>query len=556
MAEIPYTVTYNGLAPWGSGINSGAPYVSVDTEQVFLEGQIGFIRTVSLNGTIPSGGVNQITGLKAAFSSNFKEFIAPNIHMPNAMVMDINFGGQNYYGKVDYSITLKDFSGFLYGVNEPIDEVSFVSEQDGSVTVNHKVSAVGIATNLDAATAFNNAKIFVQGRTGTNNVNALTTAFVDKTNIGDIFVLSQQEIINRATASYGINEVFKYDPLRFTTHETFKRFSIDLNSGVGDDYAQVAVNGTYIVGKDVYDSGLFGRISVSEMYTLANSLYPTLSPLPLSFSLDSEEVTESDYTRTINTKVVFDSNPLSSYFDYEVECNKDFRNGITQVNVRGQILGSGRHVRRRYQSALDFFNNTILGFPNVQNFLFTAATSGATAFGYTDYAFNPIAKSMSVIFNSGQGIININGSFDDAPFVTGYSEFSWDVNCDCGLNVFKPFPSINKNGAYLIQDLNTLNRTNVTLNGNFVYAATGAFTQTEHTTILNLLKNIEGQTNAFSETETYNNTSGEAIKSGFNYVYTKDGAALDGLPANGKITRGSSIINGGIVPPQNNNGGQ
>lgn len=541
MAETPYSVTYNEVSPW----MNGAPFVSLDVEEVYVAGQIGTIRTVTLNGVLPSGGASLITGIQNVFSSNFKTFSAPNVTMPNAMVQEVTFGSQNFIGKTDYSIVLKDFSGFLYGVSSPVDEVNYQTEQDGSVTINHKVSAVGIDVAANISTAWNNACSFVRGRTGLSNIGKVGTSFVSKVNSGNMFLLSQQENINRVQGSYSVLETFRYDPLRDTANGTFKRFSVSLTSGIADDYISVEIAGSYSVGSDVWNTGIYAQIIPTDFYNLAFALSNDINPSPLSFGVESASINQTVGgtmgTRTINAKAVYDNSPTASIFDYDIEGSKDFRNGISQISIKGVIIGSGRHVRRKFDSAFSFYTTEVGGWNGVQNYLFNVAVSGANDIGYTGFPLNPSAKSLSVTFNSGQGFININASFDDAPFVSGYSEFGWGVATDCGLNVFKPYASANQNGSYIIQDLNIINRNNVALNGSFAYSVTGIADLSDSINILTYLKRLEGIENAFLESESYNKGSGDSIKTGFNYTYTNEGRSLEVIPLNGKIFAGITI---------------
>jgi hypothetical protein len=265
---------------------------------------------------------------------------------------------------------------------------------------------------------------------------------------------------------------------------------------------------------------------------LAHALDSSINPLPLSFVVEAEEVTDDLYARNITVKAVYDNSPSASFFDIDIEANKDFKTDSVQLNVKGVIQGSGRHVRRKFQSALDFFNSTIGGKNGVRGYLYALAQSGANALGYTN-SINTTPQSISVVANSGQGLISINGTFTDALYVSGFVNFAWDVSCDCGLNIFKPFESVNKNGYYIIQDLNIINRSNVNINGNFAYP--NGFSPSLAAPILNSLKNLEGTTNGFLESLSYNINSGEVLTSGFNCSYTKEGNSLASLPVDGKI---------------------
>lgn len=547
-AEIPYVVTYNGISPWGQGAGHAVPYVSLEVQEVYAAGQVGFIRSVTLNGTIPSGGVSQIDVIRNAFVSNFKAFSAPNVDMPVAIVQDITFASQNYQGKVDYTITLKDFSGYVYGVSEPVDDIQFIAEQDGSVSVSHKLSAVGIPTDNSPDTAFANARSFVWSRTGISHLTGVGTSFISESRISNMFLVSQQENINRVLGSYGITEIFKYDPLHDTTSGVFKRFTVAVDSGIGSDYVQVNVNGAYSVGSDVWASTLstyVGASAPSELAGIANAAVPGLNPLPLSLQLDQESVSQASgttpYARTVTAKATFDNSPSASFFDYDIEAQTDHRVKVTTINLRGTIVGSGRHVRRRYQSAFDFYNNLMGGWDSSKNYAYNACVSGVSSLGYLTFTVNPTPKSFSVVHNSGQGTISVNATFDDAPFVPGYLEFNWNIATDCGLNMFRPYASANKNGGYLVQDLSVINRTSVDLTANFAYSITGVFTPTKAAGLLVYLKSLEGTQNAFLESESYNKSSGDAVRTGFNVSYTKDGKNVDALPTDGRIFAGISV---------------
>lgn len=542
MAETPYTVSYNGQEPW----ISGAPFVSLDVEEVFAAGKVGTIRTVTLNGTYNSGDITFINTLQTAFAENFKVFSAPNVYMPCALVQEVSFNSQNYIGLTEYSIILKDFSGFLFGVTDPIDEVSFTEEQDGSVTIQHRVAAEGIdASTENGGTAFANACSFVRGRTGISNLGLVGTKIVANGNSGNLILVSQQENINRVLGSYSISDTFRYDPLRNTSDGAFKRFSVEFNSGIDSDYIQVAVEGNYAVGKDVWNTGIYQKVAAADLLALAQAADSNINPLPLSFSISAEGFTQFNTgptgTRTLVARGVYDNSPTASFFEWSAEASKNFKTEITDIAVRGTIIGSGRHVRRKFDSALAFYNSEIGGYDGVKDFLYNAALSGADDFGYTAFPINPNPKGFSVVMNSGLGTISLSASYDDAPFVTGYFEFAWGVNVDCGLNVFKPYPSANVNGACVVQDLNILNRSMVNLEGSFTYQWTGVFDVSEASDMLPLLKNQEGTLNAFSETESYNMSSGDVIRTGFNISYSKEGKNLAILPTNGKIYAGIDL---------------
>jgi hypothetical protein len=530
MIETGFTVSYNGVSPWGTGVGSFPPFVSVEISEDWTSNYQGSTRTVTLNGTIPSGGfTGTIQAIKNAFSTNFGTFSAPNVSMPSAMIEEITFDSQKFIGKTDYQIRLRDYSGCLNGILEPIDEISIEETIDGAKNISHRVSARGVFST-DSSLAFANAKTFVLSRTGISTWSSYYGA-------GSPILISQQESINRLEGVYSIVENYKLDTIYGNTSGIFKRFVVDLNSGIGDEYVRVDVSETIQMSKTGNISILKNFVSQDELYRHASGMYLSsdLNREPVSMTIDLDET-----GRILTAKTSFDNSLYGSYFDFEIDTQKDYKTQITTIGIKGNIVGSGRHVRKKYEKALEFYNNTIGGFNGVASYLYTFAQSGLLNIAGSTFPLNSIPQNITVSFNSGVGVISINSSFDDAPFVSGYSQFKWSASTDCGLNIFKPFASANKNGSYLIQDFNIINRTSVNLNGTFEIPR-GGTNQTKHLNILSLLKNEEGMDKGYVEQETYSDISGESIASGFAYNYTKQGCQIGTLPTNRKIYSGVII---------------
>lgn len=528
--ETGFTVKYNNLSPWGTGVGCFPPFVSVEIEEDWTSAYQGSIRRVTLNGTIPSGGfTNTINAIKTAFSQNYKAFEAPNIYMPVAYIEEISFDSQKFIGKTDYSITLRDYSGCLNHVLEPIDEITIDETTDGLRNISHRISAKGISTG-NISNSLENAKSFVLSRTGISTWSNFYGAYSP-------ILLSTQESINRFEGTYSVLENYKIDILNSTTNNIIKRFSVDMSSGMADDYVRLDVSAYYQIGKTGTISNLKNSVSVSDLYSCASGIYlnSDLNSEPISFSVDLDET-----GRTLSARASFDNSIYGSYFDYEIESQKDYKTELSVISIKGNIIGSGRHVRKKYEKALEFFNTTVGGFDGVASYLYPIATGGLVTIANSNFALNPNAKNLSATFNSGMGIISINCSFDDAPYVSGYNEYSWSVSTDCGINIFKPFASANVNGSYLIQDFNIINRTNINMNGSFEVIKDYP-SQTSHLNILSLLKNEEGTQNGFVESENYTKSSGESMKSGFTYSYSKEGCDIVGLPEDKKIYSGTRI---------------
>jgi len=432
--------------------------------------------TITLNGQI-TGCIKDYSSLIAAqqrlidlFSKDFQEFrVEENGNLvysqPFSVVKGgITFGSSNYAGLVPYTITLESypedlFSGF-YGVLEPRDSWSYQEQEDRKLLITHTVGARGFNTNGNISDAIDNAKAFVQSRTGMSPANYPTFIQIPS---GVFPCLTRiRSIPNRMNGSYSLELQYEADLmgnspgiLRYTTE-----FDCDPLNG----RSTVSVQGQYegCFGSDIQD--LRDRYNSFNIYEEAlNTYQESTSYSDLNRDYLVSGVTEDPYKKTLNFNVQFDNFTGASVFlDYKVNINSG-DNDITTVEFEGNIRSRGdiktrwQRVSGYYQSGIDMFglaNNEYIAFGGIDPLNETPLTSGVTL---NEYA----------------GEISTKATWDNKEIpVDGFLNFTYSLSYTPALEkvVAKPLAT-NLYGPicadrWYVVDLGYKNRINFGINGN------------------------------------------------------------------------------------------
>lgn len=583
---MPFKVTYSGLntntapkSPWANVI----PYVSVDNSKNWTSNRLFDEQSVSLKGVLTESGFNALgsnptgygypaspspitnllypTGyikiMRDVFSGCYGELVATDEANKSILsgifyVDSINFDAQNYIGLIDYSIDLKRFNNLKYSGIEPSETINISEDGNGIVNINHTISAAGVGPAFDGnnSIAFDSVKTFVQNSTGVNRIKSLTFGsgyiptgqgasgvYVAGDGVGinhssNFILISQIESINRLENSYSISESFVVDNLRNGQYGT-KRFSVDLNSGIANDYILANVSCDIVGAKDKSFSDVSGMLAniTGEMYSAATGIVNNetlLCKTPISFSIDTtrlitghvngSNITSVDGNSTISVTCGFDNSSESTFFDYEVSFSTDEVSNVTNIDIDGIIKGRGLHTAQRFADASGYLFNDLLDGenPDVKTLLFNKATgvfqkiaptSSNPSFGIigenynngSGFGFVKDKGRVSLQMNSGKGEISLSASFSDDTAVSGYERFGWEVSSDVGLPILVIKPSLSVNGFNIIQEIGVKQKTDYSFNGTFGFVS-GAFgsipilnqAYQPHTGILKKLIEAEG----------------------------------------------------------------
>jgi hypothetical protein len=544
---MSFTATYSGLnsnsapkSPWADII----PYISVDKNRTWASSKISTEETISLNGQLTLSGFNAlgsspatygyssspIVGLsftsgyiqvfRDAFSRSYGELLVKNAGNNKVVsgiyyVDSIQFDSQNYIGVINYSVNLARINETTYSGLNPSETLSFSEDGNGIVNITHSISAEGVgpAFNGNNSIAFDSVKTFVQNSTGTARIKSLSFdsgfvptgsgasgVYVSGGNSSNLILVSQTESINRMANKYSIDEVFKIDNIYNGEYGT-KRFSVDFNSGIADEYNVVSVTCNIQGAKDKEFSGVTGMLSniTGQMYNAATGIYGStteLCPIPIAFNIDTTRIITgyADGTNingingssSIIVNCSFDNSLNGTFFDYDISFSSDEQSNITSLDINGVIKGRGLHTAQKFYDASGYLFNTLLtNQADVGTMLFNKAISGFNASAptaNTNLCFGVIGErggqsfgfikekgQSNVDMNTNKGEITLSASFSDEAAVSGYNNFSWSTSAEVGMPLLVPKPSYKVNGFNLIQDIGVNQKTTYTFDGSFEF---------------------------------------------------------------------------------------
>jgi len=544
---MSFTATYSGLnsnsapkSPWADII----PYISVDKNRTWTSSKISTEEIVSLNGQLTLSGFNAlgsspatygyanspIAGLtfttgyiqvfRDAFSRSYGELLVKNAGNNKVVsgvyyVDSIQFDSQNYIGVINYSVNLARINELNYSGLNPSETISFSEDGNGIVNITHSISAegVGAAFNGNNSIAFDSVKTFVQNSTGVSRIKSLSFdsgfvptgsgasgVYVSGGNSSNLILVSQTESINRMANKYSIDEVFKIDNIYNGEYGT-KRFSVDFNSGIADEYNVVSVTCNIQGAKDKEFSGVTGMLSniTGQMYNAATGIYGStteLCPIPIAFNIDTTRIITgyADGTNingvngssSIIVNCSFDNSLNGTFFDYDISFSSDEQSNVTSLDINGVIKGRGLHTAQKFYDASGYLFNTLLtNQADIGTMLFNKAVSGfneSAPTANTNLCFGVIGErggqsfgfvkdkgQSNVDMNTNKGEITLSASFSDEAAVSGYNNFSWSTSAEVGMPLLVPKPSYKVNGFNLIQDIGVNQKTTYTFDGSFEF---------------------------------------------------------------------------------------
>jgi hypothetical protein len=544
---MSFTATYSGLnsntapkSPWADII----PYISVDKNKTWTSSKISTEETVSLNGQLTLSGFNAlgsnptnygyssspIVGLtftsgyiqvfRDAFSRSYGELLVKNAGNNKIVsgiyyVDSIQFDSQNYIGIINYSVNLARVNETAYSGLNPSETISFSEDGNGIVNITHSISAEGVgpAFNGNNSIAFDSVKTFVQNSTGVARIKNLSFAsgfvptgsgasgvYVSGGNSSNLILVSQTESINRMANRYSIDEVFKIDNIYNGEYGT-KRFSVDFNSGIADEYNVVSVTCNIQGAKDKAFSGVTGMLSniTGQMYNAATGIYGStteLCPIPIAFNIDTTRIITGyldgtniagiDGSSSITVNCSFDNSLNGTFFDYDIFFSSDEQTNITSLDINGVIKGRGLHTAQKFYDASGYLFNTLLANQaDVGTMLFNKAVSGFNASAPTDnsslcfgvigerggqsFGFVKEKGQSNIEMNTGKGEITLSASFSDEAAVSGYNNFSWSTSAEVGMPLLVAKPSYKINGFNLVQDIGVNQKTTYTFDASFEF---------------------------------------------------------------------------------------
>lgn len=440
-------VSYNG-----SGLN---PVPTVSQEYKFIDyngTRYGNILELTLNGFITgitsTSSVQQITNI---FSQQFGQLIVSQVspsqtiyNWSNLIIEDISFPSSHYYSGTILPYTIK---AHVYnvpsGVTEPINEYAFNQNNDGTVTVTHKVSARGIKTSSGA---FTNAVNFVKQFTGKQPFSNCASYFIP-TGYGVLQNLSERA--DRLNGSYSVTETYKYNTGSNNNYISLSELSI--SDAIEQTYITIDYSASY-KGSPIYNnlSTLDSAIANTNVYSDISGYGINTGLLILNTHNITRNSGEASYDVKLSFLSGFSNQDLTGFFDYTVSLDKDLLMPKESWKIEGDFVCRGP-ISYKQQQLSGF--KALYG-SDWRTYLVNLI-SGSPIFTVYHTTGNYLSTNppVNIQENTGLASFHISLSIDDGGEPNGLNNPKYTVDVSPSIWNFELLPAANIEGHYIVQDL-------------------------------------------------------------------------------------------------------
>lgn len=448
---------FNNIAP--------TPFVSISQDfidfgtkwnqvtKLSLEGQI----TGKYLGLLSYSEINKnVNSLLNKFSQNYKSLtITENSQTlysaPIAVVNSIDFEQGNWYGilpfTIDFIIYDQNLFTNYYGIVEPEEKFSFSEEENKIVNLKHSISAKGIIT--DSQDAIVNAKNWVISKTG--DFSKISPILLQNNNR---FILeSTNETIDRFNGVYSIENNYTKSVHPDNPSNCFLNYTIDISSGINDPFAQITINGSFEKNNI---SILRDEYNKLNLFTIANSSFVGIFNTQISSRPIAQSLDENPNENKLNFSVTYNNDFSNEIInDYNIDIRTDSLSCITTVNFNSQISCKYGDIKTKWAKVQSYYASQF--FPkNIVNAEYSKESTKRLN-------QNPITESIK--FDEFNAVITYSAEFNDKEIINqDLLSFSSSVNLTPSVNIYVPHTSAMKAREHNVQDLQTANRSKITIN--------------------------------------------------------------------------------------------
>lgn len=460
------------------------PFVSRSFEAVEAGAlRLGFVENYEVNGLLSGfSGVyasgyednptfksfSKSPGVLSIFSDGNDKFFLKTGFVTSFSIPKNNFLSSS--GLFPYSLKFKVFD-VLKNIKSPSFEYSFTENQDRSVGLDVKISAVGLVSIYDA-------QKFVEELSSTYNLTGFTPIHIAT---GSNWSLtSSKKTIDRSKFTYSLERGYRCAPSGYIEEHFpfseitkvsqslspygagYRSFEFDTNLKILADS-----NKDYRNSKswDSFESSLFSEKNyleeIAKFYVMRQGA-PNLS----DFILSNISISKNSGAKELGIKFSLLSgkaNDFKGFFNYSVRTDEDLSLGERSIALDGEFVSKGDLTNRREYVEKWLKNEfTPEGLNQAMNQTNNQAGGGAQFYIYAK-GLTGIAAGISsgrmqigelgIAWNSGLADFKLNCSFDNGVRITPGSEISFSVDVQASVPIYKFIPAANIEGHYIIQDL-------------------------------------------------------------------------------------------------------
>lgn len=460
-------VYYNGENPF-EGI-APTPFVSFGDDFIRYGNRFGAIETITLNGNITGACnnfndlINKQNFLLQKFSTDFKNIdiyedgvLNPVYSRQYVKIDSINFDSSNYVGILPFSIILNaypnEFFTGVYGILDPVNEIRYNEQSDGTVNVTRSFSARGFNTSNTNNNALSNAINYVKSITGSSPISPYFITGPSAT----LVPRQISETVNRMDSIYSIDIDYIYR--KNSSTNSILNYTIDISYDEENGIYNTSIQGNLSAGIgftmdslrsefNIFKTNVF-NIVFFRFKQITNKNY--LNPIALNFN-----VTEDPLENNISFNYSYNSDPNTVKFDKNFSLNYDYPTDTYTLNFNGTLTtrGSQKNKMQILESELSKINIKSLA----QSFY-------ASRVGSSSALLNPNYKSYEIKKDINNPQITISAQFDNSPIPPpGFKSFNYNISITPSIYVFNPVQFLNgDNGAF---KMNFYKRGALSING-------------------------------------------------------------------------------------------
>jgi hypothetical protein len=517
-------IFYNNVDPLvGLGVVSS---IEKDDEMFQPHDRWSTKSTLTVRGLLTGNCSNDITTLFSrqrqlinAFSEDHKNFEIREqgqvIYLgPYTIVRSVNFPSNQYVRNLPFEITLETyqtnlFSG-VFGVETPSHTIEYSQNEDNTIQVTRTIGAKGFTTTSANASsnALQNAKTWVQARTGFSNIEPMGTPHFITIALGCVPCLQEfSENINRMEGSYEVTETYQFRDS--CVNSNILRYSTDIDYNDQEGIYNVSVDGDFDACTELTITGMRSMFADINVYDLANeSLHGTFPTAPnLNPEWLSKSIEEDTNKKNVTFRYNFDTDFIPKVmFEKEFSVDIDTIEDKITVNMQGVIKARGSQ-KERWERAFSYYNTSL----NIFNLITTFYASR----GYTQI-LNPNPLSNQTTFDKFAGEISISVTYDNRPLPpNGFKEWDYTITVEPPINIYSYIPNLCQD--YIVMDIRAARRAVATIDGDALAVNTSDLSNSIRANAASILLQYVAGTNQILRTDNIDKaTEGQDFRYSFN----------------------------------------
>lgn len=398
---------------------------------------------------------NQIvSGFAEDFKSlEFYESGSPFTGYRNAKLESISFDAHNYgAGILGYQVSISCYpSGYFsgaYGVLEPSEVFSFQEGEDGTLSVSHNISAKGFCTTGGISNALENAKNWVQARTGWSS--QVLPAYASGVT-GGLCLQSLRENYDRLNGTYSVSESYIGDRY-FGVANGFLRYSIAVASGE-DGTCSASLDGSIRNCKYGTISGLRDKYRAFDAFSAAVQQYKEVTNLTdLNPTPVSKSISEARNGSLISFSYSWNNDSRGPVVvEYQTSFDYSYEEDLVSADVSASIFSKDPYSSGRWDAVLDVANSISL-YPVASAEYALFISQVAPHMAATPLSTYKISEARTE--DEYNCRVQLRESYNNAPRPpVGFQTLSSSIRVTPALNKYSAAPILDGTGSYYLFDL-------------------------------------------------------------------------------------------------------